>query len=896
VDFRKLEGDKMSIISVAFGRSVDNGEITVVGGSIKSMKFASDDGVISDGKFKILSTANRLLVDVKETKNATLRIKLDGDGFSVRLFDVFGSEFPIIIREFDVAVSTSDDKRSFAEIESARQHKMQGRLTALEQIDAEPEETFDKAAMATRDLSPPTWLGLSRDIRLFSMNFRGVGSDELLQFQWDWIQPLLAGIPLSLEESDGYSLLYHYFLGRGIAASSNISRRLIDGVTPILVGRIKEGDIIYETTSFVSLEQQVISEKAIKGTDFLLADGHTRGHMFTEEQQYRFNKLQEKLDPSDEQPVHFTRISITNRGVVPRYAFFKAPVPQCFVPKKSDFWGGGPRQLPHEFNKSEGFSSFSHDRVFCVSKKDGKPLDRSEFSNLIKPGETVEIEFRIPHSPLTHKRAEALAAKDFTQELEFCRKYWNGKKFQAAEIKVPELRINEMIQAGLHHLDLVTYGEEPNGPLCPTLGLYSPIGSECGPVIQFFDSVGLHNRAERALDYFLEKQHENGFMQNFDNYMLETEALLWTFGEHYKYTKDHEWVRRIQSKLLLASQYILNNRAKRKALSKSSGGYGLIAGRTADPEDPFEAFMLNGFAYLGLARLAEMLKGIGEERESKRISSEALAFKEDIRSAFFDGVARSPVIPLGDGTWVRTAPPWSENDGPLCLDPEADSFYTHCTVAARDSLLGPLWLVFQEVFDPNEPIVDTLLAYHAELFLDRNAAFSQPYYSQHPLIHLKRGEVKKFLKSYYNMVSGLADRETYSFWEHYYHCGPHKTTEVAWFLMQTRWMLYLEGFNELKVFPGIPRAWLHPGALLELKNVASAFGNFSIKVTVSDEGDSFRVKYKTHSDHAAKKVVIRLPHPNGKRIVSTNQGEANPATESVEVVGSEVDFVVWFRT
>ena len=143
--------------------------------------------------------------------------------------------------------------------------------------------------------------------------------------------------------------------------------------------------------------------------------------------------------------------------------------------------------------------------------------------------------------------------------------YWNGKKFQAAEIKVPELRINEMIQAGLHHLDLVTYGEEPNGPLCPTLGLYSPIGSECGPVIQFFDSVGLHNRAERALDYFLEKQHENGFMQNFDYYMLETEALLWTFGEHYKYTKDHVWVRRIKSKLLLASQYILSNRAKRKS-------------------------------------------------------------------------------------------------------------------------------------------------------------------------------------------------------------------------------------------------------------------------------------------------------------------------------------------
>lgn len=884
----------MTIIAIAFGRSVGNGQISLVGGSIQSMKFVSDGGVLSAGKFKVLSNANKLLVDVKETKNATLRINLDGDGFSVRLSDVFGSEFPVIICEFDVAITTSDDKRSFAEIESVRQHKMQGRLTALDQIDAEPEETFDKAAIATRDLSSPTWLGLARDIRLFSMNFRGVGAEDRLQIQWDWIQPILAGTPLSFEESDGYSVLYHYFLGRGIAASSNISRRLIDGVTPILTGRIEEGDIVYKTTSFVGLEQQMISEEAIKGTDYLLADGHCRGHMFTEEQQDRFNNLNEKINPNDEQPIHFTRISITNRGSVPRYAFFKTPVPQCFVPKKSDIWEGGPRQLSYEFDKSEGFSRFSHDRVFCVNMRGGKPLERSEFSGLIKPGETIEIEFRIPHSPLTHKRAKALAAKDFAQELEACLNYWNGKKSGAAEIKVPELRINEMVQAGLHHLDLVTYGEAPNGPLCPTLGIYSPIGSECGPIIQFFDSVGLHNRAERALEYFLQKQHENGFMQNFDNYMLETEALLWTFGEHFKYTKDHTWVRRIKSKLLLASHYILSNRTERKAIANSFGGYGLIAGRTADPEDPFEAFMLNGFAYLGLARLAEMLKGVGEEAEAERISSEAFSFREDIRAAFFDGVARSPVVPLGDGTWTRTASPWSENNGPLCLDPEAESFYTHGTVAARDSLLGPLWLVFQEVFDPNEPIVDTLLTYHAELFLDRNAAFSQPYYSQHPLIHLKRGEVKKFLKAYYNMVSSLADRETYSFWEHYYHCGPHKTTEVAWFLMQTRWMLYLESGNELKVFPGIPRCWMYPGAELEMKNVVSSHGKFSIKVSVSESGDKIFIKYRSIGLNSAQRVQIRLPHPNYERIKLTTQGEVNHAAESVEIIGDQAELTVFY--
>ena len=57
-------------------------------------------------------------------------------------------------------------------------------------------------------------------------------------------------------------------------------------------------------------------------------------------------------------------------------------------------------------------------------------------------------------------------------------------------------------------------------------------------------------------------------------------------------------------------------------------------------------------------------------------------------------------------------------------------------------------------------------------------------------------------------MAGLADRETYTFWEHYFHASPHKTHEEGWFLMQTRWMLWLEDGDTLKLLPGVPRAWL----------------------------------------------------------------------------------------
>jgi len=64
------------------------------------------------------------------------------------------------------------------------------------------------------------------------------------------------------------------------------------------------------------------------------------------------------------------------------------------------------------------------------------------------------------------------------------------KLAKSARVETPEVRITEMVQAGLLHLDLITYGQEPDGALAATIGDYPPIGSESSPIIQFFDSMG----------------------------------------------------------------------------------------------------------------------------------------------------------------------------------------------------------------------------------------------------------------------------------------------------------------------------------------------------------------------------------------------------------------------
>lgn len=514
---------------------------------------------------------------------------------------------------------------------------------------------------------------------------------------------------------------------------------------------------------------------------------------------------------------------------------------------------------------------------------------------LVEPGHSATFEFRLPHRPVTPERASELVKRDFQVRIAECRRCWGQKLNSAARIRLPERRVQEMVQAGLLHLDLISYGLEPDDTIAPMIGIYSPIGSESAPIIQFMDSVGWHKTAERALRYFLDKQHEDGFIQNFGGYMLETEAALWSLGEHFRYTGDLEWARSVTPKVVKACNYVIGHRRASQREELPGEGYGLLEGKVADPEDAYRIFMLNGYAYLGLSRAAEMLADV-EREQSIRIAGEADSLKQNIRTAFFDAVTRSPVVPLGDGTWSPSAPPWVGQRGPVCLFAEGGKWHTHGTMLARDSLLGPMWLVFQEVLDANEDVTEILLNYHSELMCSRNVAFSQPYYSPHPWVHLRRGEVKRFLKAYYNGFAGLADRETYSFWEHYFHASPHKTHEEGWFLMQTRWMLYMERERTLKLLPGIPRAWLEDGRYIDITNIATYFGPMSLSLQSRLEQGYVDAKIVCRSARHPARLELRVPHPDGRRAERVSVGAYDPKSETViiEPFAGEVELRVDF--
>ena len=69
--------------------------------------------------------------------------------------------------------------------------------------------------------------------------------------------------------------------------AENITRRLEDGVLPILHGTLVDDDVRYDVTAFATLERSPLTAGTLRGTHFLVADGHADGHMFTETQRRR---------------------------------------------------------------------------------------------------------------------------------------------------------------------------------------------------------------------------------------------------------------------------------------------------------------------------------------------------------------------------------------------------------------------------------------------------------------------------------------------------------------------------------------------------------------------------------------------------------------------------------
>jgi hypothetical protein len=870
-------------VAVVWKDDVEGGEVEVTYAALHALDRPAKENQAanSPGDFVLVPGVKRLEIHIDDARTelgarptrigVRFRKRNAGSdespaGFTFFLRDVV-PQTPILVRGLQVAVLAADDRRTYEQVDAAvRAKKLQ---SVRESIDAAPEETYESACRGVKEMRCPTWLGLGRDMRIFRvMPLDSVG-------YWGCVEPYDLGrsaIPAEGRDPGRY----YFILGRGARCSVDIVRRLEDGVLPIVKSTQRDGDIEYSLTLFATLEKEPLNADNVRGTHWLAAYANSAGKMLTKSETAQYEQMMPaEVAQREQELVCRVRVEAVNRGSVPRYAYAKAG----YI-KANALEGVGSAKF------IEGRRTNAAGKVMAVNLLNGEPMPQEEMAILIQPGDKETFDFIFPHRPLSHERAAAVGKQSYEAHYEACKAYWRGRLAEGARFSLPDAAIDERLRAGLPHLDITTLGLSETGPLAPFVGWYAPIGSESAPIIQFYDSLGYHRWAERCIQLFLDRQQDDGFIQTCLGYQLETGPVLWTIGEHFRYTRDVAWARRIQPNVLKACRYLLDWRRRNMKEELRGKGYGLLEGKVADPQDFYHSFMLNALTYLGLKRAVEMYAEIDPDAVAE-VKRELAPYLADIRRAFSDNVARSPVIPLGDGSWIPSFSPWAEYAGPVSLYADGGSWLSHYMFASRDSLIGALFLGIGEVLDPNEQLAEWLLYAHQELMTHRNAGFSQPYYCRHDWLHLRRGEMKQYLKTYYNQFASLQDRETYTFWEHYVGVGEsqHKTHEEAWFLMQTRWMLWEEDYDSgtLRLLSMIPRAWLEAGKEIVMEKCKSYFGEFSLRVRSLAPDGRIEAVVRLHGPVKIrpKTVVLRLPHPANRSPSEVRGGRYDEKTESV---------------
>lgn len=841
------------------------GEIAVTHGLLAEIRIVAGEGAADGARFNVKSSGACVIaltcrdIQVLSGGKATrVSVAAAEKRFTFFLRDVTAS-YPVWLPAPGVIVTTADDGRTYDEICAAiyARRLLNGRQ-GLEQA---PEESFENIGDDVRSPVNETWLGLSRDMRIFRVNANYAAGC------WGEVHPFIASheLPVSEKQFPGYfpaprelaTLKYRFWIGRGSNCAVNIVRRLSEGCLPILRSTQIDGDIRYELTMFAAPAEQPLTAAALEGTPCLVADYHAGVHVFTPEQhaEYEREAGPEELRCQKHPLLLFTRLRAFNTAAVPRYAWFKTLGIVWKYKLNAKF------PVRHTDNGFSVFTADGEDWVFGIHRVNGRPMAEPEQAVLVMPGEAAEFEMLIPHRPLPLARAGSLRSGDFMAREHECRVFWREKLARAATLEIPEKRIREMVKAGLLHLDLIAYGREPDGPLAPAIGPFAPLAFESVPILLAFDRYHRHDLTRRALEYYLfKKQQANGRMHNYAQSMGETGPILYGLGEHYRMTGDRDWFARAMPHAIKACEYLIGLRRQNQREENRGRNYGLYPGGVCDNVNPDCMFVNNGYASLGLARTAEWLQAFNPGRAAE-LAAEAAAWRADIRTALADALARSPAVPLGDGAWCSSVPPIAEGVGNYHLFCDGQPRFSHGVMHSDDVVGGPLWLAFHEVMDPREREYADILLYQTELFMKNNVAMCQPYISRHDYAHLLRDEVKAFLKYYYNGLASQCDRETYTWNEHSHGGGTHKVEEEAWFLMQTRWMLLLEEGRTLHLLRAVPRAWLAGGQRIGLNRMPTYFGDVSLTVDVCPDGDVFDARYAIAEGQMPERIRLRLPHP-----------------------------------
>ena len=458
---------------------------------------------------------------------------------------------------------------------------------------------------------------------------------------------------------------------------------------------------------------------------------------------------------------------------------------------------------------------------------------------------------------------ETVEPADFDRRFEEVAQTWRKRLNGAMAIRVPEARVNDAYRAWLAYL--FTNVDKEGDRYLPHdgSGFYELVwGIAAIQACRAMDLYGYPEEAQRCLDSICGLVQPDGELKTYFG-LSDSGTLLVALEDHYRYTRDKEWLARVAPTIVKVCEWTIARRTKEKAgQDPGSPTWGLIKYRpSGDYPEPDYSFLSDTALCVGLEAAARVLPIAGREEESRRIGAEAAAYRRDIdqamkRSVFeHEGVRLLPILPASRG-WLLKA------------DYGSTGYYSLFAALVLDT----------EFLAPDDPhaalLVDALekrggLIAGVCTFYDLiDHAFTYGYW----LEMLKRNEPKKAILALYASLAYGMSRTTYSGVEcTNIHSGANQSTlphlrSGTQQLRLLRFMLVREEGDRLLLAQAAPQHWFEHGARVEVLGAPTFFGDasYTIESAVNQGRITARLVTPRRSPPSAIQLFVR--HPQGKPI------------------------------
>lgn len=483
-------------------------------------------------------------------------------------------------------------------------------------------------------------------------------------------------------------------------------------------------------------------------------------------------------------------------------------------------------------------------------------------------GQNVRVvRWAVPYVDLTAEERARIGPllNDFDKVMTSEADRWRKLVGQAASFELPDPLLNDFCKAALVNLRITSDLDPFNGMVVLPAGTYGYnvcLNESCHQVWSL-EVRGLHADAQKYLDAMVKGQSSRGLHGRFTdktgvfhgmptatgnyqtfNYNLDHGFVMWMLNEHYRYTRDREWLAKVAPALVEACDFVTRQcnvppESNTLAREDRNWGIGLLPpGHLEDPPEWLWWFAVNAYAWRGMQDTAASLREIGHP-EADRILRDAAVFGDTLRRSCRESMVRAPVVRLRDGTYIPFQPTRSRLRG-------RDVGWI------RDALYGPIHLIDCGVYPPDSPEAEWILRDAEDnVFIGGQRGYELRDYEQQwfswggmtlqpnllpvPLEYLARNMPNHALRSFYNPLcaSVYADVRCFAEWVPYpgRGGGPFlKTPDESAFVVWLRHMLIAERGDDLDLLGGVPADWLAPGKRIAVHRAATWFGPMDLEV------------------------------------------------------------------